>query len=89
MYRSVSNDFSIMTCYISMCHHETILFLFAHNICTLEFYFFIWLFTKALKAGLHETISGLTAGAKVCVLTLAQNAAGKSAFSPIVSKFVS
>ena len=41
------------------------------------------------KAGLHETISGLTPGSKVSVLTLAQNAAGKSAFSPIVSKFVS
>jgi len=41
------------------------------------------------KAGIHETITGLTPGVKVTVITLAQNAAGKSAFSTPVSKFVS
>ena len=41
------------------------------------------------RAGLHETVTGLTPGSKVSVLTLAQNAAGMSAFSAIVSKFVS
>lgn len=41
------------------------------------------------RAGLHETITGLTPGVKVSVLTLAQNSAGKSAFSTIVSKYVS
>gem|GEM_PF-2018379 len=41
------------------------------------------------RAGLHETITGLTPGSKVTVVTLAQNAAGKSSFSTPVSKFVS
>ena len=41
------------------------------------------------RAGLHETITGLTPGSKVTVITLAQNTAGKSAFSTPVSKFVS
>ena len=41
------------------------------------------------KAGLHETITGLTPGVEVTVITLAQNTAGKSAFSVPVSKFVS
>ncbi len=41
------------------------------------------------RAGLHEIVTGLTPGTKVTVMTLAQNAAGKSAFSTPVSKFVS
>jgi len=41
------------------------------------------------KAGIHETITGLTPGSEVTVITLAQNTAGKSAFSTPVSKFVS
>lgn len=40
-------------------------------------------------AGLFETITGLTPGTEVSVTTLAQNAAGKSGFSTVVSKFVS
>jgi len=41
------------------------------------------------RAGLHETVTGLTPGTKITVITLAQNAAGNSAFSTPVSKFVS
>lgn len=40
-------------------------------------------------ASLFETITGLTPGTKVTVMTLAQNAAGKSSFSTPVSKYVS
>ncbi len=40
-------------------------------------------------AGLFETVTGLTPGTKISVMTLAQNAAGKSGFSTVVSKFAS
>ena len=38
---------------------------------------------------LHEQITGLTPGVQVSVTTLAQNAAGKSPFNVILSKYVS
>ena len=40
-------------------------------------------------AGIFETITGLTPGTEITVMTLAQNSAGKSGFSTPISKFVS
>ena len=39
--------------------------------------------------GVYEHLSGLTPGSQISVMSLAQNAAGKSAFSILVSKYVS
>ena len=41
------------------------------------------------NGGVNERITGLTPGVQVSVMSLAQNAAGMSAFSVVVSKYVS